>query len=332
MTTLLVTEAIARQYGTVLREAAGPDTTLLVLGDGPPPAEDLARVELAFLSTDLMGSNNKTHPNARLRAFGEAIAAAPALRWIHTCSSGADRDILQQALRRGVVVTTSSGANAMAVAHTAIAGMLALARGVPHWVQTQSARQWATQRDAQAPSDIDGNHALVVGTGPIGQAIARSCRALGLRVTGVRRDRDATDGAFDAMRQFEDLPAALADVDWVFLACPLTPRTRGLVDAGFLQALPTDARLVNVARGEVVDEAALHAALREGRLGGCYSDVFVEEPLPADSPWWDLPRTLVSAHSAGASTGFSERTVQAFRHNLVRLRQGLPLQNVAIPG
>ncbi len=188
---------------------------------------------------------------------------------------------------------------------------------------------WATQRDAQAPRDLDGNHALVVGTGPIGQAIARSCRALGLRVTGVRRSRDAADPAFDTMRQFEDLPAALADVDWVFLACPLTPRTRGLVDAAFLRGLPADARLVNVARG---DEAALHAALREGRLGGCYSDVFVEEPLPADSPWWDLPRTLVSAHSAGASTGFPERTVQAFLHNLARHRRGQPLQNMATPG
>jgi D-2-hydroxyacid dehydrogenase (NADP+) len=332
MPCLLVTPTIAGRYGNSFRLAAGPETSWVVMPaeGGVPPQAELDRVDAAFLSTDLMGGSNKGAPNARLRAFAQAVAAAPALQWLQTCSAGADREILQQSMRRGVRVTTSSGANAQAVAQTAIAGMLALARGVPHWVSAQAACHWSTLNEGLAPRDIDGGHALVIGMGPVGQAIARICQAMGLRTSGVRRHAQPEPG-FDAVLTHDTMVAILGSVDWVFLACPLTSVTRDLVDSRFIAALTSGARLVNVSRGEVVQEEALHQALREGRLAGCYSDVFVEEPLPPDSPWWTLPNTLISPHCAAVSTGFPQRTVDAFVQNLGRYVRGEPLVNLASP-
>lgn len=332
MPCLLVTQSIARRYGDAIRSAAGPDTTLAVIPtDGTAPSKQaLEGVDVAFLSTDLMGASNKTTPNEGLRTFALAVSSSPALQWIHTCSAGADREILQLSMQRGVKVTTSSGANAQAVAQTAIAGMLALGRGVPHWVLQQAACQWSTRRGNMAPQDIDGTHALVIGMGPVGQAIGRICKAMGLRTTGVRRNAQPEPG-FDAVLSYDNMPAILGTVDWVFLACPLTSVTRELVDAHFIAALPHGARLINVSRGDVVQEGALHQALRDGRLAGCYSDVFVEEPLPPESPWWTVPNTLISAHGAAASKGFPQRTVDAFVQNLGRYVRGEALVNLASP-
>ena len=117
-------------------------------------------------------------------------------------------------------------------------------------------------------------------------------------------------------------------MDWLFLACPLTPRTRGLVDADALARLPAHAHIVNVARGEVVVDEPLQAALREGRLAGYYSDVFAGEPLGPGSAWWDTPRTLMSPHLAAASQGYGPRTVAAFLDNLGR---HAPLRNTVTP-
>jgi phosphoglycerate dehydrogenase-like enzyme len=123
------------------------------------------------------------------------------------------------------------------------------------------------------------------------------------------------------------LPELLPRTDWLALACPLTPQTRGLIDAGALAALPRGAHLLNVGRGELVNEPALIEALGKGELGGAYLDVFTEEPLPASSPLWSLPNVLVTPHASSTSRGNATRQTERFLENLVRLGQGQPLIN-----
>lgn len=325
---LLVTEEIAHRYADAIHDTLAAPCELVVIEASTDtlPAK-LDQAELAFLSLDLMGGKDAEGPNPRLRAFSRAIEKAPALRWIHTQAAGADRPVLQNALARGVLVTTSSGASAQAVAHTAIAGMLALARRVPSWLEAQARKTWATPARDQWPRDIDGSRALVIGTGPIGQAIGRIGTAMGMRATGVRRSAQPM-AEFAEVIEFGAIQAALPHADWVFLACPLTPVTRGLVDADFLQRLPQHAGVINVARGEVIVDDAMQTALGNGRLAGYYSDVFAGEPLGADSPWWEMPRTLMSPHLAAASQGYGRRTVEHFLDNLGRYAKGQALRNI----
>ncbi|WP_423456178.1 D-2-hydroxyacid dehydrogenase [Ottowia sp. VDI28] len=328
---VLVTEEFARHHADAVRRIV-PAPCELVITD---PLTDefpahLDRVEVAFLSLDLMGGKDAGGAHPRLRAFSRVADRTSALRWIHTQAAGADREVLQNAMRRGAVVTTSSGASAQAVAHTAIAGMLALAKNVPHWVNSQTKKIWATPPRDQWPDDIDGSRALVVGTGPIGQAIARIAGAMGMHVSGVRRSAQPLPD-FEHMFDFSQIAEALPETDWLFLACPLTAQTRGLVNAPFLARLPSHARIVNVARGEVVADADLRSALIGGRVAGYYSDVFAGEPLGATSDWWETPHTLMSPHLAAASTGYGPRTVQAFLENLSRYVAGEPLRNVVTP-
>ncbi|NML44830.1 D-2-hydroxyacid dehydrogenase [Ramlibacter sp. G-1-2-2] len=326
---VLVTESCGRRCGDRLHEVLAGRGRVQLLPEGATlSAQQLADVQAAFLSPDLMKASNKQAPNPALAAFGAAVNSAPSLRWLHTAASGTDRPLLQDAMRRGVAVTSSPGANAASVAQTAIAGVLALARGVPGWVRDQDARRWSAPT---LPRDLDGQHAVVIGLGAIGSRVARGLRALGLRVTGVRRQA-GPHADCDAVAAQEQLPALLPQADWLLLCCPLNAQTRDLVDAALLARLPAHAGLVNVARGEVVVEADLFDAVRAGRLGAVYADVFVEEPLPAESPWWDLPRTLISPHVAAMSKGFVGRTEEMFLANLQRWLDGAELHNLARPG
>lgn len=328
---ILVSADFARQHEKAVREVVGADCKLVVADpvSGTPPS-GLEEVEAAFLSLDLMGGRDETGAHPRLRFFSQVADQTPNLRWIHTQAAGADREVLQNAMRRGAVVTTSSGASSQAVAHTAIAGMLALARGVPRWVRAQEQKVWSTPTRDQWPRDINGSKALIIGTGPIGQAIARIAKAMDMDVTGVRRKAELLAG-FDAMLTFPQMHEVLPQIDWVFLACPLTRETRGFVDAAFIEKLPEHARIVNVARGEVVSSKVVREALIDGRLAGYYSDVFEGEPLGSESEWWDTPRTLMSAHLAAASTGYGPRTVEYFLDNLRRYVSKQPLRNVVAP-
>lgn len=329
---LLLTAAIAEQYGEAMRQACASPLELVL---APTTAVQAAAapvgpIDAAFWSTDLMGAGNKGQPPERLQVFMDLLDAGVGLQWVHTCASGSDRPVLQRLMRRGVAVTTSTGANAMAVAHSATAGLLALARDVPHWIESRQARRWAPLRGRSLLADLTQQRAYIVGTGQVGSAISRALRALGLSTVGVRR-HSAPHADFDELISLAQLRQAAANADWLVLACPLTPATRGLVDAALLAHLKPGAGLVNVARGEVVDEAALFAALDSGHLGGVYSDVAVDEPPAPDSPWWTAPRVLLSAHNAGLSTGFAPRTVAMFMDNLARQSRGQALLRVAAP-
>lgn len=282
--------------------------------------------DVAFVSRDVTGLSTKHEILPATQRFYTAMLDAPSLRWTHTHSAGADRAIFGQLRQRGVTVTTSSGANAGVVAQTALAGLLALARHLPQLIDAQRASRWAPLIGSGMPRDLQGQRATIVGWGPIGQQIGAVLRVLGLAVTVVRQRAAAMEAGFQAVT-FEQFDAVLPDTDWLILACPLTDRTRGLVDRAALQRLPAGARLVNVARGEVVDELALIDALRAEKLGGAYLDVFAHEPLAASSPIWSLPNVIATPHSAGFSDGNAARVVEIFLDNLRRWSLGETLKN-----
>lgn len=327
---ILLSDVAAARHGARIRATAPEATLLPVPSEGPPP--DPAGAEIAFLSRDLFAGGTRHRPNPRFLRFVELLQAAPDLRWVQTFSAGTDMAVYQEMLARGLMLTSAAGASAPAVAQTAVAGLLALARQFPRIADAQRRHAWEPLYAAPEPRDIEGQTALVVGTGPIGQEIGRLLRPFGLRTIGMRRDPEAgIPPGFDAVAGYAALPDLLPRTDWLVLACPLTATTRGLVGARALSLLPRGAHLVNVSRGGVVEEAALLAALRDGHLAGAFLDVFAMEPLPADSPFWDLPNVIVSPHSAGATDGLAERVAAIFCDNLARWRRGEALRNLARP-
>lgn len=285
-------------------------------------------IDLAFISRDVTGLSTKHELAPGLQACYEVLRRSPGLRWVHIHSAGADRDIYVELRARGVSVTTSSGANAEVVAQTALAGLLALARRFPQLMAAQREHRWAPLIGSTLPRDLGGQTAVLVGWGPIGQCIGAFLRLLGLRLVVVRTQAMPPQDEIEFVG-FGDLPAVLPRADWLLLACPLTPQTRGLVDARALAALPRGAGLVNVARGEVVVEADLIAALRAGQLGGAFLDVYEHEPLPVASPLWDLPNVIAMPHSAGHSDGNAARVAAMFLDNLGRWCAGQALRNLA---
>jgi len=288
-------------------------------GDLPDPTG----AEVAFITRDLFIGGSRHRQNPRFVRFIDFLKAAPKLRWVQTFSAGTDMQVYQDMLARGLQLSNSAGASAPAVAQTAVTGLMALARQFPRVAQQQREHSWESLYLGEEPRDVDGQHALVLGTGPIGQEIGRLCRALGLRATGVRRDPDAgVPPGFDAVAGYAALPDLLPRADWLLLACPLTEATRGVIDARAIGLLPRGAQVVDVSRGGVVEEAALLEALRGGHIAGAFLDVFAMEPLPQDSPFWGMPNVIVSPHSAGAGDGLPERVAAIFCTNLGRFLAG----------
>ncbi len=283
------------------------------------PDERLPDIEVAYYSSDVY----ETRP----RSFFSAVRKAPNLRWLQTFNVGVDHPIFKELLGRGIRVTSAAGTSAVPIAQSAITGLLMLARGFPAWLQAQQNRTWLQFRGSQGPADLPGQTVCVLGMGSIGRESARLAQALGMEVIGIRRSARVPDDPVDEMHTPDKLAEVLPRCQWLVIACPLTAETRRLVDAAMLARLPQGARVINVARGEIVDEAALIQALQEGRLAGAYLDVFEKEPLPPESPLWTLPNVIVTPHNCGASSGNDARVLALFGDNLERWLSGRPLVN-----
>jgi phosphoglycerate dehydrogenase-like enzyme len=275
--------------------------------------------DVAFISREVTGASTKHEIHPALQKVYELLRMSSGLQWVHIHSAGADRQIYLDLQARGVKVLTSSGANAQVVASVALAGILALARRFPLLWAEQQARQWRPMLGERMPRDLPGQTATIVGWGPIGQKLGSLLQALGMHVVAVRQQLDTKPDqaqARVAMVTFADWHQVLPQTDWLVLACPLTYKTRQLVNAHALSLLPQGAHLINVARGEVVDEPALVAALQSGHLGGAFLDVFTHEPLPLDSALWAMPQVMLTPHAAGHSDGNEQRVGQMFLDNL----------------
>lgn len=314
---ILLSEVAARKHAAAIAACMGGRPHVLVSeGDA----------DIAFVTRDVTGMSTKHQVVPATRAFYDKLLAAPSLRWVQLHSAGADRPVFLQLHERGVTLTTASGANADVVAQTVVAGLLALARRFPQLMAAQREKRWASLMGGALPRDLSGQQATIVGWGPIGQHVCRLLEAFGLRVAVVRSNASAPGTAPEAVA-FEQLTQLLPTTDWLVLACPLSDRTRGLVNAQALALLPAGAHLLNVARGEIVDENALVEALRNGRLAGAFLDVFTHEPLQQESPLWSLPNVIATPHSAGLSDGNADRVADIFLANLRRRVAGEPMVN-----
>lgn len=249
------------------------------------------------------------------------VAEAPRLRWVQLASAGADSMV---GVRPGVLVTKSSGVFGIPISEWVIGSMLMLTRHLHIYRDQQRAARWEERAGAR---EVFGSTVGVVGMGDLGREIARRAGALGCRVLGSRR-RTAPDALpfFDAVLPLDEL---IPQVDFLVVALPGTTATRGLVSAERLRRLKPGAYLLNVGRGSTVDEPALIAALQSGHLAGAALDVTAVEPLPADSPLWQMENVIISPHTSGRSPeANADRRTAIFCDNLRRYLAGQPLVNL----
>jgi len=316
---VIVSPRVAREYGARIRGAA-PGAKLVVpsVRDGALAWRgDPARADVCCFSEDFW---QDTHQR---RLVLPALFAIDGLRWFHTFSAGVDSPVFQVLIDRGTLLTNSSGASAPSIAQYVLAMMLYRTKRIDEWHEQQRRHAW----EPVAASELTGQTAGIVGTGAIGGEVARLARAFGMRVLGVRRSGKPARYV-DEMLPMRRLPSLLKRSDFVVLACPLTKETQGLIGEGELRAMKPTATLINVARGRVVDEPALVRALREGWIAGACLDVFHVEPLPADSPLWDLANVVVTPHNSGFSPLNMERSMAIFLDNLARFAAGKKLRNL----
>lgn len=258
----------------------------------------------------------------------DQLAAAGRLQWIHSPAAGVDGMLYPEMVGSPVVITNSRGMAADTIAEHAIAVTLAMFRRLHVAVQRQVERRWAQDEIASgAPNrSVSGSHVLIVGFGAIGRAVGARFEALGADVVGIRRRPDGSaSGRVAGPERLHDL---LRAADVVVICAPQTSDTRHLIGAPELSIMRSDALLVNVSRGQLVDEAALVEALRSNRIGGAALDVFEDEPLARDSPLWSLPNTLITPHTSGFRPDHWDAATDLFGENLRRFETGQPLLNV----
>jgi len=246
------------------------------------------------------------------------------LEWIHVAAAGVDTLLFDGLRESRVTVTNARGVFDRPIAEFVLASVLAHAKRLHESHDLQREAVWR-HRETRT---VDGARALVVGTGGIGREIARLLRAVGLRVRGAGRTARTDDVDFGDVVASADLVHQVGWCDYLINAVPLTPQTRGLINADVFAALRPSAHLVNVGRGATVVQHELAEALVAGRFDGASLDVFEDEPLPVDSPLWSIPGVVVSAHMSGDVIGWRDVLARQFVANAERWLQGEPLENV----
>ena len=329
MTTALVSRQFVARFGDEFKavaERAGKPASFMMLPEAPGARlsqSDRERVNCIFLDRDLR-FNDQIYA-----AYREMVLAAPNLKWVHYTSSGVgQQEFVFELDAKRVIITSSTGSNAEPVAQTGLTGLLMLARGFGTYIRGQYTHEWRPLRGDTLPDDLRGQTLLLIGVGAGGTVFAGYARAFGLKVIGVRRSPLQPGEPVDELHPPSKLPELLPRADWIVIACPLTQETLNLIDAAAFQRMKKGARLINIGRGEVIDEASLIAAIRSGHLGGAALDAHRQEPLPAESPLWDLPNVIISPHNASASTGNEKRCAEMFIANFGHWLRGETMFNV----
>lgn len=253
-----------------------------------------------------------------------AWPAADSLRWIHVPAAGVDKLMFPELVASDVVLTNARGIFDRPMAEHVLGAMLHFAKDFGRASAQQRQRQWRHY----ATADLAGASVLVVGTGSIGRCTARLLAAVGLGVDGMGRTARGGDAEFGTIHAGADFAAVAGAYDYVVLAAPLTPDTRGMLSRGVLAAMKPTAVLINVGRGALADEAALEEALRSGGLAGAALDVFETEPLPERSGLWELENVLVTPHLSGDSQNQLPALARQFAENLAAWKAGRALANV----
>jgi phosphoglycerate dehydrogenase-like enzyme len=251
------------------------------------------------------------------------IAKATRLRYLQSISAGMDRYDVQALQMHGVYLASAAGVNSQAVAEHALAHMLAFTRHIHTGRDNQKQRLWRDMIGApqQREDELAGKTLLIVGYGRIGQRLAKLAAAFDMRVLATKRDVSGVGGTAYLYTP-DHLLQLLPQADFVVLTCPLTAETEKLIDSTALALMKRSATLINVARGRVVDEPALIAALQNGDIAGAGLDCTWDEPLPADSPLWQMENVLLTPHTGGETRQYEERVVDILVENLERLWRG----------
>ena len=251
-------------------------------------------------------------------AMAEIIAAATSAKWLNSIYAGVDGMPLDLLKQRGVTITNGVGINAITIAEYVVMGILTIAKGYREVVRAQDRHEWL--HDAPGKVELFGSTALLLGYGGIGKLVEERLNAFGVEVTIVRRSAGPNTLGPDEWR------GKLGEFDWVILAVPSTPETEAMIGADELAAMKPSATLLNIARGEVVDQDALVAALTTKQIGAAFLDVTTPEPLPADHPLWTLDNAHITMHLSGRSQDkMFARAATRFLENLERYRNGEPL-------
>ena len=251
-------------------------------------------------------------------AMATVIAAATRMKWLNSVYAGVEHFPLDLLRQRGTIITNGAGINALTIAEWVVMGMLTVAKGYRDIVRARDRHEWLTE--APGKVELAGSRALILGGGAIGTLVATRLAAFDIEVATVRRTPGPGELGPDDWR------ARLPDFDWVILAVPATPETDKMIGTAELAAMKQSAVLINVARGSVVDEEALVAALRSKAIGGAFLDVTDVEPLPGDHPLWTIDSAHVTMHLSGnAQTRMFPRAVDRFVANLPRYLAAEPL-------
>jgi phosphoglycerate dehydrogenase-like enzyme len=266
---------------------------------------------------------------------------APRLRWVQLISAGVDHVIDHPLLSGEIVLTSASGIHAIKIGEFVLMLMLAWAQQLPALIDHQRRAEWPEGRfKLFACQELRGSTVGIVGYGSIGREVGRLASAFGMRVLALQRGDDPVDRGYilsgvgdpqgtipQRFYRLAQLKVMLAECDFVVLALPLTDATRHLIGPDELRAMKSSACLVNIGRGEVVEESALIQALQEGWIGGAALDVFAQEPLPSSSPLWGMENVILTPHIAGMTHHYNERAIEVFAENLRRYLAGQPLLN-----
>jgi phosphoglycerate dehydrogenase-like enzyme len=242
----------------------------------------------------------------------EIIAECHCLRWIMVLSAGLEKMPMAALLERGIFVTNARGIHATPMSEYVMAVLLQLTRKTDTFMALQREKRW--DRTVRV-DELAGKSLVIAGAGAIGEAIAHKAKAFAMRTVGVNTSGKPRPG-FDVIFPSSRLHEALAEGDFVVLTVPLTEKTRGWIGAEELAAMKPSAWLINIARGAVVREADLLAALQNGTIAGAVLDVFEQEPLPESHPFWTMPNVILTPHISGRSPLYMTRALEIFRHNL----------------
>ena len=262
---------------------------------------------------------------------GDMVGSLRRLRWVQAPAAGVGHFLSAELVASPIVLTSARGVRARPIAEHVLGVTLALARQLHVAIRRQAAHQWALDELETGGTiwTLEGKRIGIIGLGAIGLEVARLAASFGLHVSAIRKHADrplpsSVEEVFPPQRLFD----LLARSDIVVLTTALTRETRGLIGEAAVAAMKPGALLVNISRGQLVDDEPVIQALRDGRLGGAALDVFTKEPLDADSPYWDLPNVIVTPHMSGAMEDYWTPLVALFTENLRRFEAGQPLLNV----
>jgi phosphoglycerate dehydrogenase-like enzyme len=252
----------------------------------------------------------------------DILTTCRSLKWVFSMSAGVEKLPLAELREMGVTVTNARGIHGPQIAEQTMGMIIAFSRGLNRCIRNQLQKKW----EILHVGELTGETLCIIGAGSIGKEIARKAKAFDMKVIGLKRHPETLE-YFDLVWSIDNLHEALQQADYSVLITPLTDETYHLIGPAEFQAMKRSGIFINVSRGDTVDETALIEALQNGSIAGAGLDVFHEEPLPPDSPLWEMENVMITPHNAGLSPHYSDRIIDLFLASLSCYRQGKPMPN-----